>query len=387
MTVARVFATLSGIVYRSFIVTLLAWSLGGLGSAAAAPPSKAELAERMHQRALTAIRANKLADAAELWEEAEAMHAHWKYAFNLTFCRIKQKQWLPAWAALRRATRAGLPEEHRERAAEVEKDLRTRLMTTHAWLEVRVEPPHATVRRNGAIWALPLEAWVSEASSVVLVESAGFETAKTTIEHAPGTAYRETIRLRAKARTGGLLVRGQPAGATVRLDDKDVGRLPEVRLRKLRAGPHVLRVTARGHLGLTRTITVAANETRTIDVTLERPIVAKPIPKPAPASNVWGWTALGVGVALGGGGAGMLGWAQSIADDAGELHDGDDYRDLESDFPVALYGGWGLVGLGAAALTTGIVLLVTGDEPDRAVDVEPWLSPDGGGVRAGIRFP
>ena len=92
----------------------------------------------------------------------------------------------------------------------------------------------------------------------------------------------------------------------------------------------------------------------------------------------------------------MLVWASGIVSDAKELNakpppDMGTYnerrKELESQRKIAVYGGWALTSVGAAALLTGLVLFAI-DEPKAELQEStrwtPLVWP--GGVGAEVRF-
>jgi tetratricopeptide (TPR) repeat protein len=184
----------------------------------------------------------------------------------------------------------------------------------------------------------------------------------------------------------------------------------------LPAGEHRLRVERAGFVTVDRTVLVPRASSAVVDVTLE-PTADYRADFVDAASSRRAW-ALGVGIGgavLGGASVGYL------------VYNGNQVSEAEDDFDEALAQadaacnpsatnqcdelttiaaireddlgtkrtrqtfGWIGAGVGAAALGTGIVLWVTGDDPHRydprpesdvfgALDVEPWFGPDGGGL-------
>jgi tetratricopeptide (TPR) repeat protein len=183
-------------------------------------------------------------------------------------------------------------------------------------------------------------------------------------------------------------------------------------------GQHRLRVERAGFVTSERIIEVPRGSSATIDVTLA-PTAAYRADYAASASARRGW-ALGIGIGglvVAGASTGYVVWNGGQVSDAqrdfdaalGEAQqacivdhssDCDELTtaariredDLDSKKKRQTLLGWVGVGVGAAAVTTGVVLWLTGKDPARyepkpesdvfgSLDVSPWFSPAGGGLQ------
>lgn len=186
-------------------------------------------------------------------------------------------------------------------------------------------------------------------------------------------------------------------------------------------GPHLLRVERSGFVTSERTVVVPRSSSANIDVTLE-PTADYRADYVAAASSRRAW-ALGIGI----GGAVVAGASLGFA-----IVSGNQVTDAKRDFDQALADadaacnpttkdceklmaiagirsddldrkrtqrllGWVGVGVGAAAVTTGVALWLTGNDPHRydpkpesdvfgSLEWLPWVGPTGGGLVLGKRM-
>ena len=365
-------------------------------AARSAPPTDpATKAERIHGTALREAGAGRWDSALELWEAALALNPVWKYAFNQASGYAFLKRFTEAFGACERTRALGVPDNHAIAVSKTCDRVSAELLKTHALVELRVEPEGASVTRDGQPWAAPYRQWSDQGSSKLRVAHPGFEPQEQVWEHPIGQRAVLDIRLAPAPRLGGLVIRGTPAGATVRVGDRVVGALPEAACPELRPGNYRVTVGADGFLPFEQTVAVRAGATETLDATLTaEPVVAipvAPVPPPRPRLMPWAWGLLGTGLAFTGAGAGLLVKAGALAEEVGTLDStsadySTDYQETSDSFDTYLASGWSLAGLGAAATVASVVLFVLGqgdptdDAPSGATMVLPIVLPGGGGV-------
>lgn len=169
------------------------------------------------------------------------------------------------------------------------------------------------------------------------------------------------------------------------------------------AGPHLVRVERDGFEPVERLVDVAKGGTTSVRIVLEpTPEFRQRYEKKASLFQTWGWVGVIGGAVVTGVGAGYLIWNQGKKDDyldEGNYWKGqiDRYNAKQSsecadnqfvycnqrlETAIDSYDrakardpfGWLVVGVGGAALVTGTVLLVTGDDPDRYTHERPELA-------------
>jgi len=213
---------------------------------------------------------------------------------------------------------------------------------------------------------------------------------------------------------GRLVIQVEPFGARISVDGEPAGIAPLKPL-DLPAGMHEVRVEAPGFEAQTHRVQIPGHGEASLALSLRRlppdPAssegpTAPPAPPAASSWRPWAWTALGVGAALGLGGAATWAWGdgdhRSIAEAPGYDTPG---AVVQMDYARAValrdrgdtkkLAGQVLVGVGSAALVTGVVLLLLdegGADADAAGGAEPRLTvgaaPGAGGARllVGGRF-
>ncbi|NMC68555.1 MAG: PEGA domain-containing protein [Myxococcales bacterium] len=282
---------------------------------------------------------------------------------------------------------------------------------TAGTLVVRTVVPEARVEIDGA--PADLAERVAAGRRRVRVTRPGFEPFETEVVVEPGgtVEVEATLALAAALEpdaSGFLRVTVDGEAGDVRLNGAPLPQLATTGL-VVPAGPHVVEVLREGYLPWRRRVEVAAGAHETLRaLPWPTPETLEAYERDARAWSIAGWSTLGAGVALAGGGGGLLGWGVSLDDDlqagiadwctrVGADSDCDPWGDqsrftiysggyedrdrLQSDRDRALgveIGGWVLVGLGAAAVVTGTVLLLTGDDPDYYREqAEPGVSTAG----------
>ena len=150
-----------------------------------------------------------------------------------------------------------------------------------------------------------------------------------------------------QARPGRISVQTTPSGATVRVDGDPVGTSPlEI---DLPAGDHKITAEVQGFLGASRVVTAVAGVDERMTLTL--------IPAESPRSpwRVLGWSAVGTGV-VSVGVAALL-----FVLDGGQASCGDQESVLGGQCPglrETSAGAWATATVGAAAVATGLYLLL-----------------------------
>lgn len=182
-----------------------------------------------------------------------------------------------------------------------------------------------------------------------------------------------------------------PAGATLRVDDQAVGLTPFTL--ELKPGRHGYQLTAAGRASAEATFDLRADRSLDVVVELEplppapAPVVAASATATPPRSDepsfvsrvgTWTWVSLGAGTLLLGGALGVELRRRQLDSELGETPQRD-YRERYDEMSAQQTTARVLVGLGAAALATGGVLLALDASREPAVS-ELALAPcaDGG---------
>lgn len=246
------------------LVALVTWG-------AAPPDTQAENAEKLHELAKAAYADGRYIEAIQLWEEAEELNPHWKYAYNQANCLYEESRYIEALAALRRTEKLGLPSKYFGHLAELHARVKAALLSDHAEIKLQVEPATAHVTRNGLPWAAPRSFWTQAGESRIVVTQEGFEPSAFIWNHPIGRQHTKRIILRELQRTGSLVVKGGPPGAEVRVGGRAVGTLPlEAPVHELKPGMHTVRVSLADHEPVELQVRVKAGATAELVVTLER---------------------------------------------------------------------------------------------------------------------
>lgn len=300
-----------------------------------------------------------------------------------------------------------------------------------AHLEIRTRVPKLQVFVDGEqVGQTPLPASLALAPGDCKVELRrdGYTSALRTITLGPGaTGMLEldpAIDAEALRSNGGDLdLAISESGAVVFIDGESRG--PYVSPLRLPPGEHVVRVERGEFFPVERKVEVPVRSRALVRIELEpTPEKRTRYRNAATAQRTWGYVTLGAGALIAAGGTGFLIW------NAGDVSEKEDEFEAEADRNspggecdpqvsqtdaclVALDNaltnledargrevyGWIGVGVGAAALGTGVVLLLTGNDPDR---YEPkaesdvfgrgrwlphgWIAPGGGGLGLSGRF-
>ncbi len=165
-------------------------------SAVAKPPTTEQAAQRLHERAREAYGKAEYVQAIELWREAEKLHPHWKYAYNLANVLYEERDFQDAWAALVRAEARDVPARFVGNVAELRAKITSKLLATHARLTLTVEPAGARVTIDGKPWPSGEIRWASGSQSRIEVRADGHLSVIQTWTHAPGGRLDRRIALK-----------------------------------------------------------------------------------------------------------------------------------------------------------------------------------------------
>ena len=164
----------------------------------AAPPEDEQAAAKLHDRAIRSYEKGETSVAIEHWREAERLHPHWKYAFNLASALTRTEQWLDAWQAFERLTSYAPPARFAGKVAELRALVRGNLLRTHAHIALSVEPEGAEVTRNSEPWKGPRAAWTTDEMSRLRVTHPGYVALERTWSHPKGGNRTLQLRLKKK---------------------------------------------------------------------------------------------------------------------------------------------------------------------------------------------
>jgi hypothetical protein len=200
---------------------------------------------------------------------------------------------------------------------------------------------------------------------------------------------------------GSLAIAASETQVVVSIDGEEAGVLGGPI--ELPAGPHRLRLERGGFVAAERDVEVPLGRTATVDVTLEpNPETRAKYVSSAESRRTWSWVTIGGGVALAAGGTvlaivehGQLPDAQaklnavnadfvrfsgrpcdlahqiSPAQQTSCVNRLNDATDRVNNIQTLTTVGWVIAGAGAAVTITGVVLLLTGDDPHRYDEKRP----------------
>jgi len=159
-----------------------------------------------------------------------------------------------------------------------------------------------------------------------------------------------------------------PAGATLRVDEQPMGLTPFTL--ELKPGRHGYQLTAPGRASVEATFELRADRSLDVVVALEpahatpAPVVATPSATTAASDpsfvsrvGTWTWVSLGAGTLLLGGALGVELRRQQLDSELGEVPQ-EQYRERYDSMSAHQTTARVLLGVGAAALATGGVLLI-----------------------------
>lgn len=382
---------------------LLLWPV--VGVAQASDDAKAS-AERVNKLAIAAYQRGDYQDAAAQWAAAEQLHPTWKYALNLAGTLTRLERYPEGWAALERAESRETPEKHRAQIDKMRATIETKLYPTHARLALHLEPKDARATLDGKAWDRAWSRWVARKQSTLVVSKPGYSTHRQTWRHPFGRAHSISITLTRVAQTGKLIVRGEPAGAVVKVGGARVGILPLRNPLPLKAGRYTVIVERDGYIPFHGKVIITAGKTADLNAVLQKLEAPVTIQKRSNALAIAGWSTAGVGLAMAASGIAVLAWAEEALADAEALNGDptragtnftDDYLAewgrIEASYDDRRVAGFVLVGVGAAAAIAGVALVSwhyasapEGRTEGTTTNVTPFLLPGGGGLKGTVRF-
>ncbi|MEL6545642.1 MAG: PEGA domain-containing protein, partial [Myxococcota bacterium] len=197
-------------------------------------------------------------------------------------------------------------------------------------------------------------------------------------------------------RSGTLLVEADENGANVTVDGALVGVTPLETL-ELAGGVHTVALEKAGFIVFRQDVKIRSGEESTLNVTLiPSPDFIERYESDAGFTRTLAWTSLGVGVLALGGAAGAYVIGGQEADelnadiaDYNQLSLRSTARQQQLEDQEATVGMWDTVavvsaGVGVAALATGIILWVSGDDPDRYEGLRASATSQGEGFFATV---
>lgn len=387
-------------------VTLAAMFCSHSGLAQTVAPDGSAQIDSLIEQAKGHIRSRNLNLAVKTYLRVYELSKEAKYLYNVSMLYLKGlKDPVSAWKyALRYREVAKDPTAVREADTLVD-GIEKQLAGSHGRVELAVAPPDAHLRVDGRDWNDRVEGpiqWLPLGQHAIAARAKGYETAETGIDVVPGTTSRIVLHL--QARDAVLNVVSSVENSAVFLDSKRIGVAPLEK--RLKAGSYVIRVEAAEHKVHKQRLIVNPGELRTYNAELVavKPEPVQPVPvqpeyqvakdAPAPLDRKWAWVSFGTGgaVAVVGVVLAVLGNQDSKA--AANLDPWDyypNYNDYSDAFDskrktarTKAYTGYGLVGLGVAAVGAGVALYLLSEE-DTDTAILP-SGPDGPGITAMMRW-
>jgi hypothetical protein len=350
-------------------------------------PSRKDVreAKRHYNAAKRSLRRKEFLMALVHLKDAENKHPTYKYAAALASTHLKSRQGVLAWEALGRAEKYGVPKQKQREFDELSQSIERELLETHAFLELTVFPPNASVRIQKQQWLPPYQKWVPRSFSVLTLEAPAHAPMTVKWHHPRNNKSKKTIRMEPVTNFGYIEVRGEPLGASVSIDGKRLGTLPKVKSGILKPGTHTVTVEKAEFITVEREVIVSRDNTTEIEIILDP--IESDLVKALKSKKVWGWTSVGVGGAAFITGIGLLAHSAVLISDVNELNrthvSGYDdylskYDQAAQDIPTFGAAGWSLLSVGLALGATGAVLLVLDEnesQPDTTDATPPKASP------------
>ncbi len=365
---------------------------GGVASFSAAAPRtavaqapSAEVQAIVDQAARDA-RNRRYPQAVEGFKKAYERTRDPAYLYNVSvLLLLRMRDPAGGWEyAMRYRDEARTDAERRE-ADDLIAQAEVELQKTHGKLAVSVLPTTADLWLDQATPARRLTratTWVTPGSYEVIARAPGYAEARAPVVVRLGVLNEVSIRLVAEKAT--LQVLSRTPGCRVRVDDQDLGEAPA--RASLDPGSHVVRAESEGFNPFEQRVVLGAGESLVVHadlvpiarevVTAPRPAKPAPLsetPSPAPSSarKTWAWVAIGGGAALVVTGSVLYGIAYKEMQDASGLIDDAAYDSKVSGARKKGYAAYGLWGVGAAAVATGLILYFTAPDAGAAVVPTP----------------
>ncbi len=255
--------------------------------AAVTPPDpQRELAREHFQRGLSAITEERWADAITELEQSRQIRVTASVVYNLGLAYRavgRAREAINAWREFIR-----LAVEPSNAALVARADAYIREMSARlSRLEIRVEPPNATVLVDGADVSAQAPSLVIDAGRhLVAAQAEGYTPETRTVDAPAGGAAPVVIRLVPVAMASHVRVESNLPNALVRLDGEAVGF--GTAEETVRPGSHTLEVSAENFSTFRRTFTAVVGENLTVRAVLSdrRTILSSP----------WFWTGVGAAV-------------------------------------------------------------------------------------------
>jgi hypothetical protein len=261
----------------------------------------------------------------------------------------------------------------------------------------------------------------------------GYQTLVHEFPKPPGDMLELRLQLvplggQAVSASGFLLVQVDQAGAQIQIDGRVVGISPMTQPIAIATGAHQVTVLRGGYRTHQQQVQVSPGQMATVSVLLQRGSAVQPQSQPQPQpqpqplpfqgmstptpafdqngpDHTWAWVLIGSGTGLILGGGGLLGAAlynQHSYDTTTRFKIGNQLfisgytqpqvADLEQTTKVEMISAYTLFGVGAAALTTGLVLLFMDETPEGdalrapSLGLSPLFGPGLTGAAASVRF-
>ena len=394
---------------RSVLVFVLTLCLGTFvlsPDAKADPPSRQDVreAKRAYSSAKRSLRKKDIIMALVHLKDAENKHPSYKYAALLARTHLQSNQPVIAWEAANRAERYGIPKQKQRAFEALFAEIEDRLKEGHAFLELSVFPPNASVRIGKQQWLPPYRKWVPRSFSVLELEAPGHAPMSFKWHHPTGNRANRTVRMEPTSNFGRIEVSGAPKGASVSIDGKRIGKLPSATSGLLKPGNYNVTIERADFITMERQVTVTKGTKTPLEIMMDP--TESDLMKALKSKTVWGWTSVGVGGAAFITGIGLLAHSAVLINDVETLNRTHisgyekyliEYDKKAADIPTFGAAGWSMLVVGLALGATGATLLVlehqekeqaSNDMPESAQPspVTVRIAPAPMGASATVRF-
>jgi hypothetical protein len=389
------------------VLLLVAFCLSaGAGTAMAGPEDDRRAAEKLSDEGIQFAKQKKYALAVEKFEAALKLYPHPVIMHNLGRAHEELGNIRRAYEFFSQALQQdySFATDGRERLNRIG----ATLSKTHARIVVRVTPSQSKVvvtMPDGVSEThvlAPFTLWVKAGDTAFNISNPSFKGLQETRTFKAGEEREVEFVLTPLPRLGFLRVSVNVPGADVTLSGKPLGKTP-LPSTTVEAGAYQLEITAPGYAPYLGAVTVEKDAVTEVTVALEpQDGVLKPIPKDTkgtPAAVAW--TLIGSGLAVAGGGVGVFMHGVSKADEVGKRYPLDPgnpgTQELQRQkFEAAVdrvvvplnIGANVMMGVGGAAILTGIILLIADPEEDATAESTsaPRFHPLIGAMPGGAHF-